>query len=246
MDCTELAQALGVETQNWDCQSCFGIDRFSGYGILPYHLPKVQRRLTEAFEQKSVKAILRISAEIGHYIGDAHVPLHTTENYNGQLTNQVGIHAFWESRLPELFADQNYDFFVGPAEYIENPNEYYWDAVLASHILVDSVLQIEKRLSEQFPQDKQYCYEERLDLTIRTQCQEYATAFAERLDGMVEERMRNSILAIGSAWYTAWVDAGQPDLSNLEQFELTKKEEKENRTLQEQFESGEIKGREHN
>ena len=62
-----------------------------------------------------LQRILRISAEIGHYIGDAHVPLHTTENYNGQLSGQEGIHAFWESRLPEMFSDE-FDFFVGTSE----------------------------------------------------------------------------------------------------------------------------------
>ena len=34
------------------------------------------------------------------------------------------------------------------------------------------------------------------------------------LDGMVERQMRSSILAIGNVWYSAWVDAGQPDMSN--------------------------------
>ncbi|MDX1942221.1 MAG: hypothetical protein SFU99_16775, partial [Saprospiraceae bacterium] len=81
------------------CQSVFAVDRFSEHGILPYHLLVMQRNLTEAFRQKNTARILRLSAEMGHYIGDAHVPLHTTENYNGQLSNQLGIHAFWESRL---------------------------------------------------------------------------------------------------------------------------------------------------
>lgn len=32
---------------------------------------------------------------------------------------------------------------------------------------------------------------------------------------MVEQRMRQSIFAIASFWYTAWVNAGQPDLKPL-------------------------------
>ncbi|MBK8081206.1 MAG: hypothetical protein IPK25_13560 [Saprospiraceae bacterium] len=73
-----------------------------------------------------------------------HVPLHTTKNYNGQLTDQVGIHAFWESRIPELFAESNYDFFVGQAQYIDNPREYIWDIIIKAHSHLDSVLGIEK------------------------------------------------------------------------------------------------------
>ena len=76
---------------------------------------KMQQRLTKAFQDRDAKKIIQLSSEFGHYIGDAHVPLHTTENYNGQLTNQVGIHAFWESRIPELFADTEFDYFVGKA-----------------------------------------------------------------------------------------------------------------------------------
>ncbi|MBK8081207.1 MAG: hypothetical protein IPK25_13565 [Saprospiraceae bacterium] len=33
---------------------------------------------------------------------------------------------------------------------------------------------------------------------------------------MVEDQMRSSILAIGSLWFTAWVNAGQPDLDSFE------------------------------
>lgn len=191
------------------------VDRFSEYGILPYHLVKMQRRLTQAFVDRDASKIIQLSAEFGHYLGDAHVPLHTTENYNGQLTNQIGIHGFWESRIPELFADAEFDYFVGKAEYIENPQKYYWDIVLKSHTYLDSLLAYEIQLKNSFPEDQQFCYEERGGQTIRTQCREYARAYRRLLNGQVEARMRGSILSVGSAWYTAWVDAGQPNVREL-------------------------------
>ena len=186
-------------------------DSLTAHGILPYHLIRMQRDLTHAFLQKDKNRIIRLSAEMGHYIGDAHVPLHTTSNYNGQLTDQLGIHAFWESRIPELFAEENYDFFVGKANYIADPSEFYWNIVLESNSYVDSVLLIEKRLSEIYPSDQQYCFDERLGVTVRTQCRDYALVYQQRMNGLVEQRMRQSIRAVGSSWYTAWVDAGQPD-----------------------------------
>jgi len=121
IDCTTMGSYL--ETPE-NCSKILVVDNFSGYGILPYFLPRYYSKLVTAFKNKNAKRILQLSADLGHYIGDAHVPLHTTENYNGQLTDQVGIHAFWESRLPELFADEQYDFFVGKAEYIPNMSEY--------------------------------------------------------------------------------------------------------------------------
>lgn len=219
------------------------IDELSPWGIAPWNLQRVQNKLRRAFEVKDKKKILRISAELGHYIGDIHVPLHTTKNYNGQLTNQVGIHGFWESRIPELFADERFDYFVGKAEYTESTRDFFWDAAFDSHALVDSVLQIEKRLSKTFPQDRQMCYEQRLDATVRTYCRDYAEAFMNEMDGMVEERMRATILAIGTAWMTAWVDAGSPDLSKWDEVNPVAADEQ--KELEEAYRKGESKGRSH-
>ncbi|MEL6865129.1 MAG: zinc dependent phospholipase C family protein [Bacteroidota bacterium] len=227
-------------------QTAFAIDRFSEYGILPYNLLQMQRRLTQAFVRKDIRRILRLSADFGHYVGDAHVPLHTTENYNGQFTDQVGIHAFWESRIPELFADQQFDFFVGPASYIDDPSTYFWDIVLDSHVLLDSVLLIEKRLSETFPSDQQYCYEERLNRNVRTQCRAYAAEYNRQMKGMVEKRMQEAISAVGDVWYTAWVDAGQPNLREAEEYSLSEEERQKREEVDRLYREGDAKGREHN
>lgn len=185
-------------------------DDFSPHGILPYHLQRHHRWLTEAFVAGDRARAWQLAAELGHYIADAHVPLHTTENYNGQLTGQTGIHAFWESRLPELFADERYDYFVGPAEYIADPETYYWNIVLESHALVDSVLHSERRLRQTYPADRQNCFEERLGQQVRVPCAEFAAEWSARMEGMVEDRFQAAVRAVGSAWYSAWVDAGQP------------------------------------
>lgn len=198
------------------CQSIVVIDEFTQHGVVPYVLIRMKQRLTKAFSERDERLILKYSAEIGHYIGDAHVPLHTSKNYNGQLSGQHGIHAFWESRLPELFADSQYDFWVGKAVYIEDWNKMAWDIVYKSHGYLDSVLAIEKDLRNIFPEDRQYCYENRLGQVVRTQCEEFSKAYHDRMAGMVEERMRQAIITTGSVWFTAWVDAGQPDLQDLE------------------------------
>ena len=226
------------------CRKAFATDKFSEHGIVPYNLEQMLRRLTDAFVEKDVKKILRYSADFGHYIADAHVPLHTTQNYNGQLTGQNGIHAFWESRLPELFADENYDFWVGRAELIEHPRAYFWDIVLESHALVDSVLGIEQALRQEFPPDRQMCNEMRGNSLVKIQCEDFAAAYSERLGGMVEARMQASIRATGSAWYTAWVLAGQPDLRNIDTQPIAVQDSVD-LELENAVKSGEIKGRSH-
>lgn len=191
----------------------YGEDTLKAYGILPWHINTKYYRLKDAFLLRDPDKILRVSADIGHYIADAHVPLHTTENYDGQLTGQRGIHAFWESRLPELFSD-SYDFFVGKATYIKNPQLAAWLAVESAHRAVDSVLQQEKALSERMG-EKKYSFETKGRQTQKVFSQEYSAEYHKLLDGMTERQMRASIHLIGSFWYSAWVDAGQPDLKAL-------------------------------
>lgn len=220
-------------------------DTLQANGIVPWHIQTMLSRLTNAFKEKNFSAIMKNSAEIGHYIADAHVPLHASSNHNGQLTNQRGIHGFWESRVPELLADKQFDFFVGKAEYIKNPGVFIWDRVLESGNESDSVLSIEKALSQQFPGDKKYSFEKRNNVVIRQYSSAYTIAFNNKLNGMVERRMRQAIFAVASFWYTAWVNAGQPDLSSLSTQSFTESDLKEFEQLNEKWQAGKIKGRDH-
>jgi hypothetical protein len=203
-------------------------------------------RLTKAFREKNFSSILKNSAEIGHYIADAHVPLHASQNHNGQLTDQKGIHAFWESRVPELLADKKFDFFIGKAAYIKDPSAFIWQRVLESAKAADSVLKFEKKLSLQFPGDKKYSFEKRNNILLRQYSSEYTIAYDQMLNGMVERRMRQSIYAIASFWYTAWINAGQPDLSALVNQHFSENDFKEFEKLNEEWKSSKgVLGREH-
>jgi hypothetical protein len=229
-----------------DAVDKFGEDTLVAYGIVPWHVQLMLRRLTDAFKEKSFSLILKNSAEIGHYIADAHVPLHASENHNGQLTNQKGIHAFWESRVPELLADKEFDFFIGKAEYIQDPGAFIWQRVLESAKAADSVLKFEKKLSLQFSADKKYSFEKRNDVFLRQYSSAYTIAYEKMLNGMVERRMRQSIFAVASFWYTAWVNAGQPDLSALSNESFSEKDLKEFEKLNEDWKKSKVgEAREH-
>lgn len=196
-------------------------------GIVPWHVQVMLQRLTNAFKQKNFSSILKNSADLGHYIADAHVPLHASNNHNGQLTDQKGIHAFWESRIPELLAEKQWDFFIGKAKYLKDPEKFIWDRVLESSLAADSVLKFEKELSKKYPGDTKYAFENRNNVVIRQYSTGYSLAYNKMLNGMVERRMRQSIFAVASYWYTAWVNAGQPDLSSLVNDKFSDEEMKE-------------------
>jgi hypothetical protein len=197
-----------------DALEKFSEDSLRQNGIGPWSAYLTFISLTKAFESKNKAAILRLSADLGHYLGDLNVPLHTTKNYNGQLTGQNGIHGFWESRIPELQA-ADYPLWVGKAEYVERPQQAIWDAVANAHSQVDSVLLVELELTLAFPGDQKYSYEERNGLTVRVYSREFTEAYAIALDGQVQRQMKRSIKMISDFWYTAWINAGQPDLSKL-------------------------------
>lgn len=220
-------------------------DTLNAYGIVPWQIQRTYFKLVKAFENRDSTLILKHSADLGHYIADAHVPLHTTENYNGQMTNQIGIHGFWESRLPELFAG-DYDYFVGKAKYINSPLNTAWDIVQDTYSMLDSTLSIEKRLTKTFPSDRKYTFNERNNKVIREYSIDFSAAYHKELNGMVERQMRKSILNIGSFWYSAWVDAGQPNMKRLIKKEISLEERKQIEAEEKKFLNGNALGRPEN
>lgn len=207
-----------------DAVDQMGEDSLQAHGIVPWHIVRMVHQLRDAFLLQDPQRILRCSAELGHYVSDSNVPLHTTNNHNGQLTGQVGIHGLWESRLPELFADQ-YNFFTGKASYEEDPQSRSWEAVRRAHAMLDSVLNEERILSINQASSK-YNYETKGRQTVRVYSSSFSRMYHDRLAGMVERQMRASIKMTGDLWYTAWVDAGQPDLNRLIGYTPTPEEAK--------------------
>ncbi|BAU53109.1 zinc dependent phospholipase C family protein [Mucilaginibacter gotjawali] len=201
--------------QNWDDAAIkYTADTLLKYGTVPWVIQNNYYRLVKAFKAHDTTAILNTSANLGHYIADAHVPLHLTQNYNGQLTRQTGIHALWESRLPELFGD-HYHIYIGKARYINEPLKEAFKICRASYNEADSVLRFERILNRTFPSSKKYVTVKRGNKQVRDYSVAYSKAYQKILNRMVERRMRSAILAVGSYWFSAWVDAGQPDLDKL-------------------------------
>ncbi|MDN3586453.1 zinc dependent phospholipase C family protein [Pedobacter aquatilis] len=230
--------------EKWnDAVAKYGEKKLYTDGIVPWQIQRTYYSLVKAFENRDSIKILKYSADLGHYIGDAHVPLHTTSNHNGQLTNQVGIHAFWESRLPELF-HTNYNFIVGKATYIENPLKEAWKIVKHTNTLVDTVLKFEALLASSFPSDKKYSFSERNNTVLKQYSVAYSKAYHDKMENMVEKQMRSAILKIGSYWFSAWVDAGQPELKNLIKVELKADEQKAEADTEKKYQKGIPIGRE--
>lgn len=108
-------------------------------GIIPWAIINTADSIESAFEQNDMHKAMLLSADLGHYIADSHMPLHITKNYNGQYTGQNGIHSRYESDLIESFQSQIvYD--GDSLQYIENVPDFVFNMIYDNYQYVDSVL----------------------------------------------------------------------------------------------------------
>jgi hypothetical protein len=189
----------------------FGKATVDSNGTVPWRIVEFTRKLSDAMKRKDAHRIIFFASNLGHYVADAHVPLHTTENYDGQLSNQKGIHSRWESRLPEKFG-KAYSLGTGKVEYIRDLLQYSFDVVLESYRCVDSVLALDLEVRKELSPADLMKTVQRRGRTEEEMSEQYYSLYHQKLNGMVERRMNEAIRRVASYWYTAWVDAGKPQL----------------------------------
>jgi hypothetical protein len=182
----------------------FGRATVEEQGLLPWRTQEMYGNLQRAFA--SVKEvpppgyaldnIAFYSAVLSHYIGDGHVPLHAVVNYDGQLTNQDGVHSRWES---ELFVRYRTRLRLRPPalEPVRNPRDFMFGVLLASNRVADELLAADKKAAQgrEFYDDG------------------YFEAFSRETLPLVERRMSDAISAVASVIVGAWEEAGRPSLT---------------------------------
>jgi hypothetical protein len=152
------------------------------------------------------------ATDLAHYIGDANVPLHVSVNYDGQLTNQKGLHSLWESVIPEIELEQFNLYSKHTARYLRNPEEAIWNAIRRSQSLLKDVFEQEKETSKSFTDSTKYRVQVRNGRESRSYTSAFAKAYRARLGNTINEQLIRSSDLIADFWYTSWVDAGKPDV----------------------------------
>src|ERR1044072_2848720 len=202
----------------------YGIDSLAKCGYVPYYVITMKERLTAAFRNGNKDSILFYATDLGHYISDAHVPLHVTENYDGQLSNQKGLHSLWESMVPEIEI-QKYDLRgQHKAKYLKHPERSIWRAVRQSYKLLPDVFAAEKEVTRSFTEAEKYRVQIRNGREYKNYTSAFAKAYSARLGETINKQLISSANLLADFWYTAWVDAGCP---NLNKGLLTKEKNKE-------------------
>ncbi len=190
-------------------------DSLIKYGYVPYHVVSMKNKLTDAFRAGNKDSILFYAADLGHYIADANVPLHTTVNYDGQLTDQKGLHSLWESMIPEIEIG-NYNLYTPhQAVYLKNPPKAIWTAVRRAAALLPEMLAKETEVSKQFTDATKFRVQIRRGRESKFYTSEFAKAYAKALQNTINDQLLHTTNLLADFWYTCWVDAGKPDLTGL-------------------------------
>jgi hypothetical protein len=168
-------------------------------GVLPWIIQDRWRDLVAAFREGDPAQVAFATAILGHYLADAHVPLHTTENHNGQLTDQKGIHSRWESGLVEryLVAD---DLTVPPAQPDGAFPERPWEWLKASHALVPQLLEDDRSADRTTPTAGER----------KQRTQAYWLIFWAKQGPAVKQQLQLAGQHLGDAILNAWIAAGKP------------------------------------
>ncbi len=136
------------------------------------------------------------SAIVAHYVADGHVPLHAIVNYDGQLTQQNGVHARWEAELFERYQSR-ITIAPPPLVPVANPREFMFGVLLTSNRLAPELLAADVKAAE----GREF-YDEA-----------YYEAFGRTSLPLVERRMNDAISAVASMIVAAWDEAGRPSLT---------------------------------
>lgn len=180
-------------------------------------------------KEQHINQALVYSGLMSHFVGDLANPHHTTANYDGQLTGNKGLHAYFEStvvaelsfELPEKVREKanNRNLWLGDygrkerAEIFADPQKLVWALVADSHTKVEKLTRLDDRhsilaKSVADPDSGKQASAKRKP----------AKNVARRYEKFAVERLAVGADALARLWQLAWQDAGSPDMSQFSSY----------------------------
>jgi hypothetical protein len=173
----------------------YGGRRISRNGILPWQIGEYSLRLTNDLRSGSWDDARLDAAVLAHYVADAHDPLNTTQNFDGQLTDQAGLSKRFGSNLVDRYTNF-FMFHPEEAGKVDDATSYAFTMCLESNTWVDRILWADWR--------------SRSGLADYTD--EYFDRFYTQIGSTATQEINSAAHDTGSYWYSAWLNAGQPAL----------------------------------
>lgn len=166
-------------------------------GRLPWRIEEVYARLVLEMRTGGWEQARLSMAELAHYLEDATVPLHVTENYDGQLTNQVGAHARFEEELVDFQLASLSSSLASETPVVAldaaGRKAAVWATLRSGFVDLPAVLRADKEVILQHPEEA------------------WPAESWKRNGGIVQRRLSKAVWLVASFWQSAWEDAGRPD-----------------------------------
>lgn len=167
-------------------------------GTQPWNEVKELDSLTAQFARGDFVKAETTMADLGHYVADAHQPLHCTANYDGQLSGNSGIHSRYETQMVNTFQSA-LTIFPDSARYIADPLDYVFDFIYHSNSYTDSIMAADDYAKSVSGWNGS-----------GTPPSAYYTALWQVVGGFTKDQFQRATVALASLWYTAWVNSQVP------------------------------------
>jgi hypothetical protein len=173
----------------------FGKSKLESGGVLPWQIGVYSEKLTNAFRARNWDEVRLNAALIAHYVGEAHDPFNTTENFDGKLSGQPGVNLRFGSSLVDRFS---LFFPVRPndAIYVHDPTDHAFEACLSAHGWLENILLADRRARK----------------GLADYTDEFFDRFYNQAGAIVVRQLSDAATDVGAYWLTAWKNAGQPPL----------------------------------
>lgn len=209
-------------------------------GTLPWTIRDTMARLTETFRKRDVDRLNEALGDLAHYVADLCQPFHTTDNYDGKLTGNIGIHGMLEIDLIERYRDE---YEQPPADSLRSYQSWHYpldvpalvfeqfgrNASLAS-VMVKAAAEARRRSGIN---DDDVAYLKGLDPEQRTALMQTTDAstlsardrrmvvhvdalhnvLRDKFGAPVRRRLGEAASLLAAMVYTAWLDADRPPLA---------------------------------
>jgi hypothetical protein len=173
----------------------YGLSKIEANGVLPWQIGVYNAKLTEAFRQRNWDDVRIYSSLLAHYVAEAHDPFNTTDNTEGQRTDQLGVNNRFGTNLVDRYS-LFFPMRANDANYINDPTDNAFEECLSAHSWLQIVLLADRRSRAGLP-----------DYT-----DEYYDRFYNQVGAVLVRELSDAATDVGSYWLTAWTNAGKPAL----------------------------------
>jgi len=185
----------------------FGAERVTSNGTLPWCIAEFTHKLADEMKEGDGEKIRITAAALGHYIGDAHMPFHSAENYNGQFTNNEGVHNQFEKLMVNFYMD-DYEPKMAEATSLEDPLENAFEIVLDGYQMILPILEADAKARAGLSDSLLT----KLADWRAEPVMDYLNIFYAEIGETGWKQMSNASFMLGRYWVTAWEMAGRPTL----------------------------------